>query len=47
MIGSAVHVTDEIGKIRFAGTLIEFNELTNEFLVIDSTPATGIVEYET
>lgn len=46
MSGSAVYVTDVLGKTRFAGTLIEFNELTDEFLVIDPTPLHTMLKME-
>lgn len=46
MSGSAVYVTDELGKTRFAGTLIEFNEFTDEFLVIDPTPLQALLNME-
>ncbi len=46
MSGSAVYVTDVLGKTRFAGTLIEFNEHTNEFLVIDPTPLYAMLKIE-
>ncbi|MDX8399041.1 MAG: hypothetical protein R8K20_02185, partial [Gallionellaceae bacterium] len=36
MSGSAVYAKDSNGNVRFAGTVIEHNSLTDEFLVIDS-----------
>lgn len=44
MSGSAVYTSDKYGKIRFAGTVIEFNELTEEFLVIDPTVLRELLE---
>ena len=36
MSGSPVYVTDNNGKIRFGGVVIEFNIYTEEYMVIDS-----------
>lgn len=37
MSGSAVYVVDKDTRVKFAGTVIEHNLFTDEFLVIDST----------
>jgi hypothetical protein len=37
MSGSPVYAEDTQGNIRFAGTVIEYNKFTDEFLVIDSS----------
>ena len=37
MSGSPVYATDQQGKIKFAGTIIEFDIYTEEYLVIDSS----------
>jgi len=37
MSGSPVYATDQSGKTRLAGTVIEYNSYTDEFLVIDSS----------
>lgn len=44
MSGSAVYASDKHGKLRFAGTVIEFNELAKEFLVIDATVLRALLE---
>lgn len=43
MSGSAVYGVDLHGNIRFGGTVIEFNEYTNEYMVIDSAVLAGVL----
>lgn len=46
MSGSAVYGVDRNGNARLAGTVIEYNSLTNEFLVIDSIVLSKLLEEE-
>lgn len=46
MSGSAVYGVDRHGNIRFGGTVIEFNEYTNEYMVIDSAVLAGVLGHE-
>ncbi len=46
MSGSAVYGLDRHGNIRFGGTVIEFNEYTNEYMVIDSAVLAGVLGHE-
>lgn len=46
MSGSAVYGMDRHGNIRFGGTVIEFNEYTNEYMVIDSAVLAGVLGHE-
>lgn len=45
MSGSAVYGKDRSGNIRFGGTVIEFNEYTNEYLVIDAAVLSGLLDH--
>lgn len=44
MSGSPVYGKDVSGKIRFAGTIIEHNSLTNEYLVVESIVLRNILK---
>lgn len=46
MSGSAVYAVDKNDSVRFAGTLIEHNSFTNEFLVIDSIVLSELLRTE-
>jgi hypothetical protein len=46
MSGSAVYVVDKNGGVKFAGTVIEHNSFTDEFLVIDSTVLSELLRTE-
>lgn len=46
MSGSAVYGRDRQGNVRFAGTVIEFNECTDEYLVIDPAVLRGVLGKE-
>lgn len=46
MSGSAVYGVDRHGDIRFGGTVIEFNDYTNEYMVIDSAVLAGVLGHE-
>lgn len=46
MSGSAVYGVDQYGKIRFGGTLIEFNQYTEEYMVIDSSVLARMLNQE-
>jgi len=46
MSGSAVYVVDKNGVVKFAGTVIEHNSFTDEFLVIDSTVLSELLRAE-
>jgi hypothetical protein len=44
MSGSAVYAVDHNGNSKLAGTVIEYNSITNEFLVIDSMVLSRLLE---
>jgi hypothetical protein len=46
MSGSAVYGVDHNGNAKLAGTVIEYNSITNEFLVIDSIVLSKMLETE-
>jgi len=46
MSGSAVYGMDRNGNVRFSGTVIEFNEYTNEYMVIDASILSGVLGHE-
>lgn len=46
MSGSAVYAVDNKGNVRFAGTVIEHNSFTDEFLVIDSMVLSELLRAE-
>ncbi|KKN65699.1 hypothetical protein LCGC14_0479240 [marine sediment metagenome] len=46
MSGSAVYGVDRHGNVRFGGMVIEFNEYTNEYMVIDSAVLAGVLYHE-
>lgn len=46
MSGSAVYGWDQNGNLRFGGTVIEFNEYTNEYMVIDAAILSGVLGNE-
>lgn len=46
MSGSAVYAVDKRGTVKFAGTVIEYNQFTAEFLVIDSVVLSGLLRTE-
>lgn len=46
MSGSAVYGSDRQGNVRFAGTVIEFNDYTDEYLVIDSKVLSAMLSHE-
>ena len=46
MSGSALYGMDRNGNVRFSGTVIEFNEYTNEYMVIDASILSGVLGHE-
>lgn len=46
MSGSALYGMDRSGNVRFGGTVIEFNEYTNEYMVIGAAILSGLLGYE-
>jgi hypothetical protein len=46
MSGSAVYGKDQNGNLRFGGTVIEFNEYTKEYMVIDAVILSGVLGNE-
>jgi hypothetical protein len=46
MSGSAVYAVDQKGNVKLAGTVIEHNSLTDEFLVIDSIVLSELLRTE-
>jgi len=46
MSGSPVYVTDDEGKMRFGGVVIEFNIYTEEYMVIDSRVIKELLDKE-
>ena len=46
MSGSAVYGVDRDGNVRFGGTVIELNEYTNEYMVIDAAVLSGVLGHE-
>lgn len=46
MSGSAVYGVGQDGEVRFGGTLIEFNEYTKEYMVIDSAVLAEMLGHE-
>lgn len=46
MSGSAVYGVDQDGNVRFGGTVIEFNECTNEYMVIDAAVLSRVLGHK-
>jgi len=46
MSGSAVYGLDQTGNFRFGGTVIAFNEYTNEYMVIDAAILSGVLGHD-
>ena len=46
MSGSAVYGVDRDGCVRLGGAVIEFNEYTNEYMVIDAAVLVGMLGHE-
>lgn len=46
MSGSALYGMDRNGNVRFGGTVTEFNEYTNEYMVIGAAILSGLLGHE-
>ena len=46
MSGSALYGMDRNGNVRFGGAVIEFNEYTNEYMVIGAAILPGLLGHE-
>jgi len=46
MSGSALYGMDRSGNVRFGGAVIEFNEYTNEYMVIGAAILSGLLGHE-